>query len=161
MKIRNATRADLDAILDIYARARAFMKESGNADQWGDTYPEPSVILDDLDSNHLFVIESPDASLAGVFAFLPEGDAIYDNLNGKWLNDAPHAAIHRVASAGTQKGIFTEILAFCRRFSGNIKIDTHPQNTVMQHVLKKHGFIECGTVICDGLTLLAFQLSLS
>ena len=157
MKIRNATPADLDEIFNIYACAREFMKQSGNPLQWGETYPEKEIVLADLESNSLFVIESPDASLAGVFAFLPNGDSVYDNINGKWLNDKPHSAIHRVASNGTQKGIFTQILNFCRQFSDNIKIDTHTQNLVMQHVLKKHGFIECGTVFYDDISLLAFQ----
>lgn len=157
MKIRNATHADLDAIFDIYEYARAFMKENGNPLQWGETYPENQVILNDLKLNQLYVIESCDGSLAGVFAFLKDGDSVYDNIDGKWLNDKPHAALHRVASNGTQKGIFTQILTFCHQFSDNIKIDTHTQNTVMQHVLKKHGFIECGTVFYDDISLLAFQ----
>ena len=157
MMIRNATHADLDAIFNIYDYARAFMKETGNPLQWGKTYPEKDVILADLSAKQLFVIETDDGSLAGVFAFLLTGDSVYDNIDGRWLNDKPHAAIHRVASNGTQKGIFTQILAFCRQFSDNIKIDTHKQNTVMQHVLKKHGFIECGTVFYDDISLLAFQ----
>ena len=157
MKIRNATNADLDAIFNIYNYARAFMKDNGNPLQWGETYPEKDVILADLDAEQLFVIETPDGSLAGVFAFLINGDSVYDNIDGKWLNDKPHAAIHRVASNGLQKGIFTQILAFCRQFSNNIKIDTHKQNAVMQHVLKKHGFIECGAVFYDDISLLAFQ----
>ena len=160
MKIRLATRADLDAIFDIYAWARNFMKQSGNPLQWGDTYPEKEVIFNDLNSASLYVIEAPDESLAGVFAFLREGDSVYDNLDGKWLNDKPHAAIHRVASNGAHKGIFGEILNFCLQFSNNLKIDTHEQNLVMQHVLKKHGFIECGTVFYDDISLLAFQLSI-
>ena len=159
MKIRLATPADLDAVFDIYASARNFMKQSGNPLQWGDTYPEKEVILNDLNSSFLYVIEAPDGSLAGVFAFLREGDAIYDRIDGKWLNDKPHAAIHRVASNGAHRGIFGEILNFCLQFSDNLKIDTHKQNLVMQHVLKKRGFLECGTVSYDGISLLAFQLS--
>ena len=157
MTIRNATHADIDAIFNIYDYARTFMKDNGNPLQWGETYPEKDVILADLNSKQLFVIEAPDGSLAGVFAFLVNGDSVYDNIDGKWLNDKPHAAIHRVASNGLQKGIFTQILAFCQQFSNNIKIDTHKQNTIMQHVLKKHGFIECGTVFYDDISLLAFQ----
>ena len=157
MKIRTATHDDLNTIFDIYTHARNFMKESGNPLQWGDTYPENEVIISDLNSNSLYVLETEEGLLAGVFAFFPDGDSVYDNIDGKWLNDKPHAAIHRVASNGTKKGIFSEILAFCRRFSNNIKIDTHKQNTVMQHVLTKHGFIECGTLFYDNISLLAFQ----
>lgn len=159
MKIRTATPSDLDSVFDIYARARAFMKDNGNPLQWGETYPEKEVVLDDLKNGYLYVLESADGSLAGVFAFLKDGDRVYDHIDGNWLNDKPHAAIHRVASNGTQKGIFSEILAFCLTFSDNLKIDTHTNNVVMQHVLKKHGFIECGTVFYDDISLLAFQFS--
>ena len=159
MKIRQAIHADLDAIFNIYDYARDFMKQSGNPLQWGETYPEKEVILNDLAAGFLYVIEDDNSSLCGVFAFLPKGDSVYDNIDGKWLNDLPHAAIHRVASNGTQKGLFGQILAFCRQFSNNIKIDTHKQNLVMQHVLKKHGFIECGTVFYDDISLLAFQFA--
>ncbi len=159
MKIRNATAADLNEIFDIYSCARAFMKQNGNPLQWGETYPEESVILADLNADSLYVLESDDGLLAGVFAFLKDGDGVYDKIDGKWLNDKPHAAIHRVASNGKQKGIFGDILAFCLGFSDNIKIDTHKDNLIMQSVLKKHGFVECGTVFYDDITLLAFQLS--
>ena len=37
--IRKATPADRPEILEIYSRARQFMRETGNPSQWGDTYP--------------------------------------------------------------------------------------------------------------------------
>ena len=158
MKIRNARSDDLNTIFDIYDRARAFMRDNGNPEQWGYSYPPHELVLSDLENQNLYVVESEDGSLAGVFSCFPEGDRAYDTINGKWLNDKPYTAVHRVASAGTHKGLFSAVLDFCLQFSDNIKIDTHKQNTVMQHVLKKHGFVQCGTIITDGLPFLAFQL---
>ena len=40
--IRKATMQDLPAIVDIYAYARNFMVKTGNANQWGDGYPQRS-----------------------------------------------------------------------------------------------------------------------
>ena len=51
-----ATRRDLDAIASIYAEARAYMKETGNADQWGTRYPEAAQILRDIDENSLYTV---------------------------------------------------------------------------------------------------------
>ena len=46
--IRHAGLEELDDIMKIYASARAFMAENGNAEQWGTDYPPREVILDDL-----------------------------------------------------------------------------------------------------------------
>ena len=38
--ITKAKMEDLSLILQIYAYARKFMKQSGNPKQWGDSFPE-------------------------------------------------------------------------------------------------------------------------
>ena len=40
MQIRRAKLEDLPQMLLIYQRARRFMKETGNPNQWKDSYPE-------------------------------------------------------------------------------------------------------------------------
>ena len=159
MKIRSATYADLDVVLNIYARARDFMREHGNPDQWGDSYPSKELIISDLEQGCLRLLVDEENAVAGVFSFFADGDRDYDVINGAWLNDEPYVAIHRIASAGTHKGIFTHILNYCLEFSDNIKIDTHLNNTVMQSVLAKHGFIKCGVISADGLEFIAFQFA--
>ena len=52
---RGARRADLDAILKIYARARQAMADSGNPTQWGDHFPPQELLEEDIDSNRLFL----------------------------------------------------------------------------------------------------------
>lgn len=158
MKIRLASGKDLNEVFRVYERARAFMRDNGNPTQWGNTYPPESLIKSDLEGNHLYVLENEKGELEGVFAFFPEGDPDYDAIDGAWLNNEPYAAVHRIASAGKSKGVFSLILDFCLQFSKNLKIDTHKQNAVMQHVLKKHGFVECGIITADGLPFIAFQL---
>ena len=39
MEIRKASVQDLDQIMQIYEKAREFMRTNGNAEQWGDEYP--------------------------------------------------------------------------------------------------------------------------
>ena len=52
---RGAVRADMARILDIYAHAREFMAKNGNPTQWGDNYPSPELLEEDIDTNRLFV----------------------------------------------------------------------------------------------------------
>ena len=52
---RGAVRADMAKILEVYARARDFMAKNGNPTQWGDNYPSPELLEEDIDTNRLFV----------------------------------------------------------------------------------------------------------
>ena len=96
-----------------------------------------------------------------MFAFFPEGDPLYDTIDGEWQNALPHAAIHRVASSGEERGILAECIEFCLSVRGNLKIDTHRDNKVMQNGLKKFGFRECGMItLPNGEERIAFQKTL-
>ena len=96
---RGARRADLDAILKIYARARQAMADSGNPTQWGDHFPPQELLEEDIDSNRLFLY-LVNGELEGVFAFILGPDPTYARIeDGKWLNDTlPYGTIHRLAS---------------------------------------------------------------
>ena len=69
---------------------------------------------------------------------------IYD---GKWRNESPYGVVHRLASKTTQKGCASFCLSWALEQCGNLKIDTHRDNKVMQNLLKKNGFSYCG-IIC-------------
>ena len=60
--IRPATRGDLPSILSIYAAARKFMAETGNASQWNDSYPPVSLVEEDIKKNQLYVITTDTAA---------------------------------------------------------------------------------------------------
>ena len=158
MQIRTATLADLDGVNAIYERARRFMRENGNPNQWGETYPYPEFIDSDIKNGRLHLLLDENGDIAAVFSLFLDGDPDYDVINGAWLNDLPYIAIHRIASSGTHKGVFSQILDFCLGFSNNIKIDTHFDNHIMQSILKKHGFIPCGTINVENMDFIVFQL---
>ena len=48
MEIRKATMDDLGELMEIYAHARKFMAEHGNARQWKDGYPSIERISQDI-----------------------------------------------------------------------------------------------------------------
>ena len=157
MTIRRAEIGDLSQIISIYAYAREFMRATGNETQWKSTYPTDEIILSDIEKGYLHLLCDEDG-IQGVFAFLPEGDPVYDRIEGAWLNEKPHAAVHRVAGAGKKRGILPACMRYCMSRSDNIKIDTHENNKIMQHQLEKAGFVRCGTVtLPNGESRIAYQ----
>ena len=46
--IQKADISQLPRILEIYEKARVFMAESGNPDQWGTAYPPEEMIRQDI-----------------------------------------------------------------------------------------------------------------
>ena len=157
MEIRKATEKDFQKILSIYARARVFMSQTGNPTQWKNMYPTEEIVHTDIKNGYLHLLEDEEG-IQGVFAFLPDGDPVYDHIEGAWLNDLPHAAIHRVASAGLKKGIIHACMAYCASLAPNLKIDTHEDNKIMQKQLEKEGFSPCGTIfLANGEKRIAYQ----
>lgn len=157
LTVRPAVPADLCDILKIYSRARDFMRETGNPTQWGKTNPPEAVVKADIERGESYVIEQG-GNTVGVFAFIIGDEPTYRHIAGGWLNSEPYGTIHRIASAGTARGIFETCLEYGFKQIPNIRIDTHRDNKVMQHLIKKHGFTECGTIwVADGTPRIAYQ----
>lgn len=156
--IRLATKEDLGKIVVVFAIARRFMEATGNPYQWGKTRPSFEAINKDISENNMYVIVEED-DIVGVFSLVSK-DIDYDRIEGKWLNDNPYLAIHKVASNGKSRGVFSKILEFAKSKSDDIRIDTHKDNRIMQMHIKKNGFKYCGVVLIEGeLPRLAYHLS--
>ena len=56
MIIRKTRYDDIDEVMSIYASAREFMKESGNANQWGTSHPARSLIEQDIEAGLGYVV---------------------------------------------------------------------------------------------------------
>ena len=156
--IRQALFPDLPQILRIYAYARRFMAEHGNPTQWGSTRPTEADISARIARNELFVLED-NSSIHGVFAFISGEDPTYHVIeNGHWLSDAPYGTIHAVASDGSIHGFLTQVVAYCLQTTRHLRIDTHPDNLIMQHVITKNGFTKCGIIhVADGSPRFAYE----
>ena len=142
--IRKAEIKDLKEIQQVFACARAFMKKTGNPDQWGDSYPSEAVLLEDIKKGQLYVVE--EAEILGAFVFFVGNEPTYDYIKGKWLDASSYGVIHRVANGCKITVMFSLILDFAEKNIGHLRIDTHKDNLVMQHVLEKHGFKKCGII---------------
>ena len=161
MTIRKALPEDLDAIMPIFTAAKAFMARTGNPTQWGADYPSRALILQDIAAGHCYA-EETEGAIHGVFACIPGDDPTYRMIRGRWLNDAPYAAVHRVASDGALPGFTARCLDFCRAQCPELRVDTHEDNRVMQHLLEKYGFRRCGVILGhDGRERLAYHLPAS
>lgn len=155
--IRNALPRDFEEIQEIYAIARGFMKTAGNPTQWGDTFPPVDMVEEDIREGLNYVVEL-EGRLQAVFAMIPGEDPTYVHIEGAWLNDAPYAAVHRVASRGEVKGLTGMILDWAMERYDNIRIDTHHDNKPMQRALEKAGFTPCGRIwIEDGTPRIAYH----
>lgn len=155
-QIRKARPEDLTEIERIYALARRFMASTGNPSQWGNHYPPRELLESDIQLGQLYVVE--DIVIRGVFAYLEGEDPTYGYIEaGEWMSDEPYGTIHRVASDGSG-GVFAQIIAYALNRNRHLRIDTHHDNKVMQHVLKKHGFQWCGIIYLeDGDPRIAYE----
>ncbi len=163
MVIRKAFETELDRIMEIYALARKYMAENGNAEQWGTTHPPREMIVEDIRLGQCFVGICEDGQPHCVFAFLSGVDPTYNVIvDGEWLNDEEYLTIHRIASDGKYHGVFAECMDFCKKKAKNLRIDTHEKNKTMQHVLQKNGFKKCGTIYLeDGRPRIAYQFAVN
>lgn len=157
LSIRPADKADVNDLLRVYDAARKTMRENGNMTQWPSYYPGVEDFLDDIKNNALHVVLL-DGEVCGAFAYFDGIEPTYNEIDGAWLNDKPYSFVHRIASDRRAAGIFDYIIDYCKSKSGNIKIDTHKDNTIMQHLITKNGFKECGIVIIEnGTERIAYQ----
>ena len=160
MTIQKATMEQFELIQHIYAFAREQMQKTGNPTQWGSTYPSPDIIRNDIEKGQGYLVMN-EGTPCGVFAFIIGDDPTYRVIeDGGWLNDNPYGVIHRVASDGTTKGVLAAALDYCEGKVTNIRIDTHHDNKIMQHLLEKRSYIKCGVIYTDdGTPRIAYQRS--
>ena len=159
MIVRPAIVSDMQAIMAVLEAAKGIMRASGNLHQWVNGYPSESVIREDMDKEQGFVLEEG-AKVVGYFTFMPSPEPTYSTIyGGAWLDDdKPYHVIHRIASLPEVHGVFAAIMDFAFAHDGNIRVDTHEDNHIMQHNLLKHGFSYCGIIyLASGDPRLAYQ----
>jgi hypothetical protein len=165
MKIRKTAPDDIDRLMEIYAYARNFMKEHGNPRQWGPTrWPPRQLIENDVRDGNSYVCVDEDGNILGTFFFISGKDIepTYRNITeGQWLDESPYGVVHRIASDGSIAGTGSFCIRWAYEQCGHLRIDTHGDNTVMQNLLYKLGFVHCGTIYVeeDDDPRLAFEKS--
>lgn len=160
LKIRHARLEDMKAIQEIYAYARMVMRTSGNPNQWGDSYPEEEIIIEDINKKQCYV-QTCGKEIQAVFMFMIGRDPTYDTIfDGAWPDQETYGVIHRIAAGSKARGVFRQCFEFCRKQIKTLRIDTHEENKRMQHLLEKYGFQRCGIIyVHDQTPRIAYQYS--
>ena len=158
MEIRKTTLQDVDTVLDVFAAAKRYMRANGNASQWGDEYPDRSIVTYDIACGSSYVMLEH-GEIVGTFAlFLGEDESYRVIEDGAWHLDQPYGTIHRLASNGKARGVSKACFDFCTAQIGYLRADTHADNRPMQALLEDYGFQKCGTIHSfDGLALVAYD----
>ena len=158
-KIRHATVSDLERIMQVLAAAKQVMRRAGNANQWINGYPDEAAVERDMEQGGAMVVED-DGVVVAYFAFLPSPEPTYAKIyEGSWLDDTlPYHVVHRMGGVPEAKGIFASAMDYCFMIDPNIRVDTHRDNKIMQHLFEKHRFTYCGIIyLANGDERLAFQ----
>lgn len=145
MEIKLTDINDLDEVLEVYSIARSYMRETGNPNQWRNTHPIKEDIIYDIENKRHYKVVN-NGSIVGVFTLIDGIDETYNYIEGAWLNDNKYVVIHKLASSQKERGILAFIINYLKSFSKDIRIDTHHENMVMQHLLDKYGFKRCGII---------------
>lgn len=160
LSIRKAKIEELDELMNIYKIAQDFMIKNNNPNQWGKIHPTIDLIKSDIENNICNVI-CDDEKIEGVFALIDGEDSTYKVIDGSWLNNNEYITIHRIASKGEIHGIFNYVINYCKKFSKDIRIDTHNDNLIMQRLVEKNGFKKCGIIyLKNGSPRIAYHLSI-
>ena len=114
--------------------------------------------MDDISSGNSYVCVEHDKIIATFYYKEGIDDTYVRIYEGQWLNEAPYGVVHRITSDGTIRGAASFCLNWAFNKCGNLKIDTHRDNIVMQHLLDKNGFKYCGVVYLEnGSERIAYQ----
>lgn len=162
--LRLCTRQDVPMCMTFIRQARLHQEAQGFS-QWSDDYPSAALLLEDVALARGYVIEVGGVP-AGYVCIDFGGEPIYDSIKGAWQTDRPYSVMHRLAlgdaarGKGVSAGIFAQATELTRsRGVHAIRIDTHPANLKMQHILLREHFILCGEVIYEeGGLRLAYEL---
>ena len=162
MEFRKAQSADIDEIVRILKCGSARLRACG-VDQWQRGYPDRGTVEADVASGVGMALCDEGGDMAAYGAVIFSGEAAYDDITGGgWLTDGPYAVVHRLCVAerflgrGCGVGFMRRAEEFVSGRAASIRIDTHPDNMIMQGLLRRTGFTYCGDVVIESRRL-AFE----
>ena len=149
LTIRPTAAEDLPRLLELYQQARDFMARRGNPNQWGpNRWPPEDLLRQDIAGGHSYVCLAGERIVGTFFyQFGPDIEPTYRQITGGcWGDQAPYGVVHRLAGDGSVPGIGAFCLDWAWRQGGYLRVDTHPDNTVMQALLGRLGFVYRGVI---------------
>ncbi|MBR4854850.1 MAG: GNAT family N-acetyltransferase [Alistipes sp.] len=158
MIFRKATTEDIDTIERMIKAASGRLGAAG-IDQWQRGYPNRTSIEKDVEAGVGMVLALGNEILAyGAVIFT--GELAYDDLTGgKWLTNGEYAVVHRLCVSeifvgmGFAKQFMSAAEAMAAERVKSFRIDTHPDNKIMQNLVERMGFTYCGDVVIESRRL--------
>ncbi|MBP1580950.1 MAG: GNAT family N-acetyltransferase [Oscillospiraceae bacterium] len=163
LSLRLAQPSERDQAMKMIRDGKAFMLQQ-KLEQWSEDYPSYLDIDQDMEQEKAYFLcveDCPAAYLCIDF----DGEAAYSTIEGRWLTESKrYMVIHRLAIDASYRGqglgsaVFALAEDLCREKAiGSIRVDTHKENQVMQHLIRKAGFAFCGLVYYEGSPRDAFE----
>lgn len=157
-EIVNASITDLEIIMNIYGISKQYMIDNNNPTQWNKNYPSLEIIKNDINNKNLYILKKG-SIICAVFCFIIGNDDTYSYIEGKWLSNDLYGTIHRIGSNFKYKKVFENIFYFCKNKISHLRIDTHINNKVMQYLIEKYDFHNCGIIyVKDGSKRIAYEI---
>lgn len=155
--LRQATMDDLPKIIEIIDGAKKTLRDRG-VEQWQQGYPDNEILKQDIEEDISFVLVL-NSNVVGVAALQQGYDKNYQDMtSGSWDKDSDvtYSIIHRIAIEADHQGehlsaaLIQQLLTMSYYLGyQDVRIDTHPDNMVMQHIIENNGFEEKGTITMD------------
>lgn len=155
--LRQATLDDLPKVIDIIEGAKETLRDRG-VDQWQAGYPNNDILKQDIQEDISYVLIL-DGEVVGTAALQQGYDKNYQDMtSGSWSDksEVTYSVIHRIAVEPGHQGQHLSAALIQQLFTmshylgySDVRIDTHPDNLVMQHVITSNGFVEQGTITMD------------
>lgn len=152
--VRPANVHDVSAVLKIIHFAKQYLKNQ-KIDQWQNQYPNRKGIERDINQHNAYVMIY-NHQIAGTASLIPGTDKSYRHIfHGTWLNGplAKYITIHRVAISphfrgkGLSRLLMSNLVSLSiEKGFRDVRIDTHPDNLGMQHVITANGFKKRGII---------------
>lgn len=149
--MRLVEQKDIPRVLEIFADAVASLAALG-IDQWQSGYPNADTVRQDIEKGIGYVYVY-NGGIAAYVALCFGAEPGYENVfNGNWLTTGDeYATLHRIAVGNDYKGhgiaqkVFEECEGIAREKGyASLRLDTHPGNAVMQHLMQVRGYSPCG-----------------
>ena len=158
MIFRKAEIKDIDTVEQIMLAASGRLGAAG-IDQWQRGYPNRASVERDVE-NGVGMVLCEGATIIAYGAVIFTGEPAYDDLTGgEWLTSGEYAVVHRLCVSeifvgmGFSKQFMHAAEAMASERVRSMRIDTHPENKIMQGLIQRLGYTYCGDVVIESRRL--------
>lgn len=169
LALRGSIESDMAQLTGMLEDAIALLAMN-NIDQWQNGTISSEILLDAIMHDQAFVWEQRDSTGIAGFCVLDTYDELYENLaEGEWTVPGSYLAIHRVMVSQHLRGrkVTTQMFLDIKKMGivnnvDSLRIDTHPDNIMMQKTLKRNGFVRTGLLYMpSGSSRYTYEFDLS